>query len=155
LGVAVPFGIGPIALQTQSVGQALLGEPDQVVVLVLGSGDLSAFGGVRHDGLLPLRRSVACATVVTRLVAARRPCTAPGGLLDRRQRARYRSRMCSSLREASMIECRYWAMSLHGSSFCASRLEMVAMVYLSGVTVPSSDHSIGVATGAPGRARTP
>src|SRR5256885_16706630 len=41
LGVALPLRVLDIGLQPQRVVQALLSEPDQVVVLVGGSGDLA------------------------------------------------------------------------------------------------------------------
>src|SRR4051812_43123670 len=47
LRVAVPVRILDVGLQAQCVAQALLGEPDQVVVLVLGTGDLPALAA-RH-----------------------------------------------------------------------------------------------------------
>src|SRR5215210_7560698 len=39
--VAVAVGVLDVGLQAERVAQALLGEPDEVVVLVLGAGDLS------------------------------------------------------------------------------------------------------------------
>src|SRR3954447_9664659 len=39
--VALALGVLDVALETQRVRQALLGEPDDVVVLVLGACDLS------------------------------------------------------------------------------------------------------------------
>src|SRR5215207_9028610 len=49
LAVAVALGIGRVLLHPQRVAQALLREPDDVVVLVLGPGDLAALR--RHDCL--------------------------------------------------------------------------------------------------------
>src|SRR5215208_1176240 len=40
-GVAVAFRVLDIGLQAQGVTKARLGEPDDVVILVLGAGDLS------------------------------------------------------------------------------------------------------------------
>src|SRR5918992_828669 len=45
--VAVALGVLHVRLEAQGVVQALLGEPDDVVVLVLGPGDLAAF--FAHD----------------------------------------------------------------------------------------------------------
>src|SRR5215213_5237068 len=50
LVVAVALRIGPVLLHPQCVAQALLGEPDEVVVLVLRAGDLATLG--RHRCLL-------------------------------------------------------------------------------------------------------
>src|SRR5215217_3304619 len=50
LVVAVALRIGGVLLHPQRVAQALLREPDQVVVLVLGASDLAALR--RHRGLL-------------------------------------------------------------------------------------------------------
>src|SRR4051794_36801316 len=41
LGVSVALGVLRVVLEAQDVAQALLGEPDDVVVLVLGAGDLA------------------------------------------------------------------------------------------------------------------
>src|SRR5579872_3544823 len=41
VGVAFALGVVDVALQSQRVAQALLGEPDDVVVPVLGAGDLA------------------------------------------------------------------------------------------------------------------
>src|SRR5690606_35907597 len=46
LGVAGLLRVGAVGLQSQGVGQALLREPDQVVVLVLRPGDPSTVVGV-------------------------------------------------------------------------------------------------------------
>jgi hypothetical protein len=58
LHVAVALGISDVGLQAQGVLEALLGEPDQVVVPVLGAGDVPGLG-VRHAhrSLLCSRRS--------------------------------------------------------------------------------------------------
>src|SRR5436190_1088445 len=48
LGVAVALGVLGVLLHAQRVAQALLGEPDQVVVLVLRARDLSGLFG-HHD----------------------------------------------------------------------------------------------------------
>src|SRR5215207_10695790 len=44
LGVALALGVLLVGLEAQHVGQALLREPDDVVVLVLGAGDLTGLG---------------------------------------------------------------------------------------------------------------
>src|SRR5688572_29261365 len=62
LGVALALGILLVGLETQHVGQALLGEPDDVVVLVLGAGDLTGLGLAGRHVLSPLIR------VLTRFV---------------------------------------------------------------------------------------
>src|SRR5918998_2758698 len=46
LGVPVALGVLPVRLESQHVAQALLGEPDDVVVLVLRAGDVA--GLARH-----------------------------------------------------------------------------------------------------------
>jgi hypothetical protein len=45
VGVVLALGVLDVALQAKSVRQALLGEPDDVVVLVLGAGDVAGLGG--------------------------------------------------------------------------------------------------------------
>src|SRR3954468_8413397 len=50
VAVAVPLGILDVGLQAQGVAQTRLGKPDQVVVLVLGAGDLTGFRA-RHRAL--------------------------------------------------------------------------------------------------------
>ena len=53
-----------------------------------------------------------------------------------------------------MIDCRSVAMAAQGSAASAPRRRgTVSMVKLAGTTPSSSSHVIGVATGAPGRAR--
>jgi hypothetical protein len=52
LAVAVAFGVLDVALQPQGVAQARLGEPDDVVVPVLGPGDLAGLAGAGHLRLL-------------------------------------------------------------------------------------------------------
>jgi hypothetical protein len=42
LGVALAIGVLDVGLQSQHVAQALLGEPDHVVVLVFGASDLAS-----------------------------------------------------------------------------------------------------------------
>src|SRR5215213_6547967 len=44
VGIAVALGVLAIRLEAQHVRQALLREPDDVVVLVLGAGDLTGLG---------------------------------------------------------------------------------------------------------------
>src|SRR5215207_5170325 len=44
LRVALALSVLAVGLETQHVGQALLREPDDVVVLVLGAGDLTGLG---------------------------------------------------------------------------------------------------------------
>jgi hypothetical protein len=44
IGVAVALGVLGVLLEAQRVAQALLREPDDVVVLVLGAGDLPGLG---------------------------------------------------------------------------------------------------------------
>src|SRR4051794_2751297 len=41
LGVVLALGVLDVGVQSQDVAQGLLGEPDDVVVLVLGAGDLA------------------------------------------------------------------------------------------------------------------
>src|SRR6266568_4700730 len=48
LAVAVALGVLDVLLQAQRVAQAGLGEPDDVVVLVLGTGELAGLAGARH-----------------------------------------------------------------------------------------------------------
>src|ERR1043165_5162014 len=48
LRVAVALGVLDVGLEAQRVAQRLLGEPDEVVVLVLGAGDLATLGLRRH-----------------------------------------------------------------------------------------------------------
>src|SRR4051794_28553240 len=48
LAVAVAIGVLDVLLQAQHVAQAGFGEPDQVVVLVLGAGHASGVGGAAH-----------------------------------------------------------------------------------------------------------
>src|SRR5688572_3759113 len=43
--VAVALGVLDVLLEPERVAEALLGEPDDVVVLVLGAGDLTGLGG--------------------------------------------------------------------------------------------------------------
>src|SRR4051794_12898475 len=50
VAVAVPLGILDVGLQAQGVAQTRLGKLDQVVVLVLGAGDLTGFRA-RHRAL--------------------------------------------------------------------------------------------------------
>src|SRR5699024_8396496 len=52
LGVTVALGVLDVALQAHGVAQAGLGEPHEVVVLVLRAGDLTGFLA-RHGRLLP------------------------------------------------------------------------------------------------------
>src|ERR687888_53705 len=49
LRVAGALGVLDVGLQAQRVAQRLLGEPDEVVVLVAGAGDLATLGLRRHD----------------------------------------------------------------------------------------------------------
>src|SRR5947199_6651484 len=48
--VARPLGVRAVLLEAERVAETLLHEPDQVVVLVLGAGDLAGF--LRHADLL-------------------------------------------------------------------------------------------------------
>src|SRR5205085_7671108 len=52
--VAVALGVLDVVLEPQRIAQALLGEPDQVVVLVLGPGDLACLARCRHVGSPPV-----------------------------------------------------------------------------------------------------
>src|SRR6185436_3865261 len=56
-GVAVAFGVLDVGLESKRVAQARLREPDDVVGLVLGAGDLAGLGAARHCGLLSVSRS--------------------------------------------------------------------------------------------------
>src|SRR5919109_4790257 len=49
LRVAGALGVLDVGLQAQRVAQRLLGEPDEVVVLVGGAGDFAAFGLRGHE----------------------------------------------------------------------------------------------------------
>src|SRR5919108_598153 len=49
LRVAGALGVLDVGLEAKRVAQRLLGEPDEVVVLVGGAGDLAAFGLCRHE----------------------------------------------------------------------------------------------------------
>src|SRR5215211_2441571 len=51
-GVALAFGVLDVGLQPQGVAQAGLGEPDDVVVLILGAGDLPGLATAGHLRLL-------------------------------------------------------------------------------------------------------
>src|SRR5215212_2940559 len=53
-GVAVAFRVLDIGLQAQGVTKARLGEPDDVVILVLGAGDLSGLAAAGHVRLLEI-----------------------------------------------------------------------------------------------------
>src|ERR1700712_5354052 len=44
VGIARPVGVFGVVLEPQHVVEALLGEPDDVVVLVLGAGDFTRLG---------------------------------------------------------------------------------------------------------------
>src|SRR4051812_10267798 len=46
--IAVTLGIGDVGLETKCVAERLLGEPHDVVGLVLGPGDLAALVGLAH-----------------------------------------------------------------------------------------------------------
>src|SRR4051794_24222868 len=53
LRVVLALGVLDVGLQPQRVGETLLGEPDDVVVLVLRPGDVAGLGGGRfHVGFL-------------------------------------------------------------------------------------------------------
>src|SRR4051794_15811093 len=56
VAVAVAVGVLNVGLQAECIAQALLGEPDEVVVLVLGAGDLSCLLAAA-SGHVPLLHS--------------------------------------------------------------------------------------------------
>src|SRR4051794_481971 len=58
--IPVALGVLDVALQPQRVAQGLLGEPDQVVVLVLGAGDLTGLLVLAHGYLLWNRMGFLC-----------------------------------------------------------------------------------------------
>src|SRR5215216_3284287 len=76
LGVALAFGVLDVGLQPQGVAQAGLGEPDDVVVLVLGAGDLSSFAA-GHVRLLGIIRLSASLPPTRKLKSAPAGCTRP------------------------------------------------------------------------------
>src|SRR5215217_3805200 len=90
LGVALAFGVLDVGLQPQGVAQAGLGEPGDVVVLVLGAGDLSSLAAghprlLQHPVVVPslptreLRPAPRAAPGLGKAAVA----PAPGGSHDR------------------------------------------------------------------------
>src|SRR4051794_16652329 len=62
LGISVAVGVLDVDLEAESVAQARLGEPNQVVVLVLGAGDVPRLAVAAGHGAPPTRQMLTSGT---------------------------------------------------------------------------------------------